>query len=217
MFEFENARHHMVESQIRTSDVTDIDVLRAFRRVPREAFVPKSKTALAYADAHIELTEDRFILRPRDFAKMVQAADIKPTDVVLDIACGRGYSTAIIANLAETVVALEDSDERVERASENLTQYEVLNAAVIKGDLKRGAAEHGPFDVIFVNGAIGSIPDAWKSQLNDGGRLVVVLDKGAIGHACVLTKSGDTLGENLVFDASVPALSAFERKVEFAL
>ncbi len=216
MFEYKSARHHMVESQIRTSDVTDPRVIKAFRTTPREAFVPKSKAALAYADTHIQLADDRHILRPRDFAKMVQAAEIKATDIVLDIACGRGYSTAIFASLAETVVALEDSDERVERATDILTQHEIMNAAVIKGDIKSGAAEHGPFDVVFVNGSVSSIPDNWKNQLNDGGRLVVVLDKGPVGHACVFTKSGNSFGEHLAFDASVPALMSFKPKPEFA-
>ena len=217
MFEFDNARDQMVESQIRTSDVTDLAVLKSFRSVPREAFVPKSRMALAYADTHVELQEGRYMLRPRDIAKMVQAADIGPDDVVLDIACGRGYSTAILAGIADTVVALEDSDEQVERASEILVAQEVMNAAVIKGDLKSGAAEHGPFDVIFINGAITEIPEAWTKQLSDGGRLVCIVDKGAIGHACVFTRSGDTLGERLVFDAQVPLLPQFERKVEFSL
>ena len=217
MFEYDIARDQMVESQIRTSDVTDLGVLKAFRSVPREAFVPKSKKALAYADSHVELADGRFMLRPRDFAKLVQAADIAPSDVVLDIACGRGYSTAIIAALAETVIGLEVTDEQVERASEILVAQDVMNAAVIKGDLKSGAAEHGPFDVIFVNGAITDIPETWTRQLNEGGRLVTVVDQGAVGHACVFTKAGDTLGERLEFDAQVPLLPQFEKQAEFAL
>ena len=145
MFDFETARHHMVESQIRTNDVTDLPVLRAFRSVRREAFVPKSKLALAYADTHVDIDAQRAMLRPREFAKMVQAAEVKPSDVVLDIACGRGYSSAILASLAETVVGLEENDERVEKATGVLTEQEVMNAVVIKGELKSGAREHGPF------------------------------------------------------------------------
>ena len=217
MFDFDTARHHMVESQIRTNDVTDLPVLRAFRSIPREAFVPKSKLALAYADTHVELDNERAMMRPREFAKMVQAADIKPSDVVLDIACGRGYSSAVLARLAETVVGLEDSDERVEKATAVLTEQEIMNAVVIKGDLKSGAREHGPFDVIFVNGAIADVPDSWMSQLAQGGRLVVIRQDGQLGHAVIYTKGGDSIGDRVLFDASAPGLSQFRRETAFAL
>ena len=95
MFDFASARRAMVESQTRTSDVTDLGVLKAFRTIERENFVPSNQWALAYGDAHVPLGEERWALRPRDHAKMVQAAEIIPTDIVLDIGCGRGYSTAI--------------------------------------------------------------------------------------------------------------------------
>ena len=133
MFNYSSARDHMVESQIRTSDVTDLNVLRAFRSIKREDFVPNSQRALAYGDAHIQLGEGRVMMRPRDFAKMVQAADIEPTDVVLDIACGRGYSSAVLAHLGETVVGLEESEEAVTKATEQLVGADITNAAIVRG------------------------------------------------------------------------------------
>lgn len=215
MFDFSSARDHMVESQIRTSDVTDLDVLGAFRSVSRESFVPKSQQALAYGDAHVDLGDGRTMIRPRDFAKMVQAADIVSTDVVLDIACGRGYSTAILSYLCETVVGLEDNDEAVERATNQLVEANITNAAVVKGGLKSGASEHGPFNVIFVNGAISEIPKTWLDQLANNGRLVCNVQNGPVGRVCVYTKAGDTVGERIVFDASAPILSGFAAEPEF--
>ena len=125
MFDFKAARHHMVESQIRTSDVTDLKVIKAFRNFSRENFVPKIHRALAYGDAHIDLGSGRVMIRPRDFAKMVQAAKIVSSDIVLDIACGRGYSTAILAQLSDTVVGLESNEADVVRATDVLTDAEV--------------------------------------------------------------------------------------------
>ena len=215
MFDFSAARNHMVESQIRTSDVTDLEVLGAFRQVSREKFVPKSQQALAYGDAHVDLGDGRTMIRPRDFAKMVQAADIEPTDVVLDIACGRGYSTAVLSFLGETVVGLENSDEAVERATAQLVAADITNAAVVKGELKAGASEHGPFNVIFVNGAIAEIPKTWLDQLANNGRLVCLVQNGPMGHVCVYTKAGDTVGERIVFDASAPTLAGFAAAPEF--
>lgn len=207
----------MVDSQIRTNDVTDINVLRAFRKTAREAFVPSTQQALAYGDAHIDMDEGRTLIRPRDFSKMVQAAQIAPTDVVLDIACGRGYSTAILAQLAETVVGLEDDEARVERATSNLVDADITNAAVVQGSLKGGAPEHGPFNVIFVNGAVHDVPKSWFDQLAHQGRLVVVIQDGPVGRACVYTRSGDAIGEHVAFDASLPVLEDLKREPAFTL
>ena len=215
MFNFSSARDHMIESQIRTSDVTDLNVLRAFRSVKREDFVPKAQRALSYGDAHIQLNDGRVMMRPRDFAKMVQAADIAPTDVVLDIACGRGYSSAVLAQLGETVVGLEATDEAVTKATEQLVDADISNAAVVKGDLKSGASEHGPYNVIFVNGAISEVPKTWLNQLANEGRLVCLVQNGPVGRVCVYTKTGDTIGERVIFDASAPTLPGFTAAPSF--
>lgn len=215
MFDFAKARDHMVESQIRTNDVTEPAIIKAFRTTARERFVPKAKMALAYGDAYIEMDEGRVMPRPRDFAKLIDAADIRPTDVVLDIACGRGYSTAIMARLADTVVGLETTDDAVNRATELLIEEDISNAAVVKGDLKVGASEHGPFNVIFVNGAVSDIPATWTSQLANKGRLVCITQKGPVGHATVYTKSGDVIGERVEFDAIAPFLPGFAPEPSF--
>lgn len=209
-FDFDAARETMVESQIRPSDVTDLKLLAAFRRMPRERFVPSSKMALAYGDTVLDYGDGRSLLLPRDFAKLVQAADIQPDEVVLDIACARGYSTAILSKLAETVVGLETDDETVDRATALLMDLDVVNAAVVKGDLKRGASEHGPFDVIIVGGAVPEVPQAWLGQLANGGRLGVIIKNGPIGRATIFTKSGNAVGDRIVFDAHAPFLPGFE-------
>lgn len=209
-FDFGAARETMVESQIRPADVTDLKLIAAFRRTPRERFIPASKMALAYGDTVMEYGDGRSLLLPRDFAKLAQAADIQPHEVVLDIACARGYSTAILSKVAETVVGLETDDEAVDRATALLTDLDVVNAAVVKGDLKRGAPEHGPFDVIMVGGAVAEVPQAWFGQLANGGRLAVIIKRGPIGRATIFTKSGDAIGDRVVFDAHAPILPGFE-------
>lgn len=217
MFDYNSARENMVESQIRTSDVTDSGVLKAFRTIPRETFVPNSHSALSYADTEINLGDDRYLLRPRDFAKMVQAAEIRSTDVVLDIACGRGYSTAILAKLADTVIGLESDADIVERASKLLVDNDITNAAVIEGDFKSGAKEHGPFDVIFVNGAVEFIPNAWTSQLSDKGRIIAIIKDDQVGRAHYVTSSSGAQSHRVLFDAQAHILDGFHRPVEFSL
>ncbi|MEP3654831.1 MAG: protein-L-isoaspartate O-methyltransferase [Litorimonas sp.] len=210
MTDFSAARDAMVESQIRTSDVTDLSVLGAFRRTARDAFVPTARKALSYADCQIETDEGRTMLSPRDLSKMIQAVEIEPNDVVLDLACGRGYSTAILAQLADTVVGLETDDAAVARATELLVDADISNAAVVQGDLKSGAAEHGPFNVIFVGAALPAVHRQWFSQLANGGRLVCIIQSGPVGRVTVFTKSGDAVGETVAFDTSAPYLPGFE-------
>ena len=215
MFDYAAARQHMINSQIRTNDVTDGAILASFRAIPRELFVPTGQRALSYSDVHIKTDDERYLLRPRDFSKMIEAAEIKPTDIVLDIACGRGYSTAVLAGLCDTVVGLEDDEERVTHATDLLTKAEVSNAAIVKSDLKSGAREHGPFDVIMLSGSVPSVPKTWLDQLSNGGRLVAVIQNGPIGRVSVFTRGGDAVGERVVFDASVPTLPGFETVPEF--
>ena len=214
-FDFADARETMVESQIRTADVTDLNLLAAFRRTARERFVPQNQMALAYADATIRYDNGRSLLTPRDFAKLVQAADIQRSDVVLDIACARGYSTAILAQISDTVVGLEAAEEDVTRATDLLMEAGILNAAVVSGDFKRGAAEHGPFDVIIANGAATDVPDSWFGQLANNGRLAVVVKRGPIGRATIYTKSGDAVGDRVVFDAHADYLPGFAPEAAF--
>ena len=215
MFDFAAAREHMIDSQVRTNDVTDSDIHNALRRVPREAFVPASKQSLAYSDTNVVTDEGRVMMRPRDFAKLVQLADIQKTDVVLNIASGRGYAAAVLSHLADTVVGVEQSQEHVERATELLMGHDVLNAAIVQGDLKSGAQEHGPFDVIFVGGAVSSVPKTWLDQLASGGRLVVVQPNGPVGQAHLYTKNGNAVGDRIAFDANIPLLPGFEAAPEF--
>ena len=225
MTDYSAMRQHMVDSQVRPADVTDERLIHAMREVPRERFVPRSQLARAYSDRPIELTpivgadedeaQSRWLLSPRDFAKLVMAADIKRTNTVLDIGCGRGYSTAVISHLCDTVVGLELSEADVNRATETLVDTGVENAAVLQGDFHKGAPEHGPYDVIIAQGAVMEVPESWGGQLVDGGRIAVVVMDGPVGRACVYTKAGGVLGRRVVFDASVPLLPGFEVVPDF--
>ncbi len=217
MSDFDQARKQMVDCQIRPADVTDRRLLAAFETVPRHAFTPRSRLASAYGDCEVATSEARRMMRPRDMAKLIHAADIQPTDMVLDIASGRGYSAAVLARLAETVIALENDEDGVSRAADLLSECGADNAVTMTGEISAGVAGQGPFDVIFVNGAVADVPQAWFDQLADGGRLAVVTRRGPAGKATIYTKSASGIGERVVFDANASILPGFEPTVEFQL
>lgn len=208
-------RHLMVETQVRTNDVTDPRIHAAMREVARERFVPGDKRSLAYSDVPVEVAPRRFLIDPRSFAKLVQLARIEPGDRVLDVGGATGYSAAVLGHLAKTVTALEQDADLVRIASETLDAIGARNVAVVQGALTEGVRSGGPFDVIFINGAIGTEPTALLGQLAEGGRLVAILTEGVQGRAHIFLKQDGHAGKRADFDATVPELAGFRKVVGF--
>lgn len=221
MTDFAAQRIKMVDSQLRTEDVTDYDVLGAMGEVPRERFVPARLKGLAYIDDDLVVKEAsgtgpaRHLMRPANFARLVQAAEIAPTDIVLDVGCGTGYSAAVLARLAQSVVALESDPDLAAAASAALTDLAIDNAAVVTGPLTAGHAAEGPYDAILLGGSVEEIPEALFAQLKEGGRLVAVVGRGRAAPAMVYTKSDSDIGRLPLFDAFVPPLPGFARPKAF--
>lgn len=217
MSDFANARVAMVDRQVRPSDVTSYPIIDAMLRIPRERYAPPALRAVAYADAPLALGPGREMLDPRTFAKMLDGADIGPDDLVLDLAPGYGYSTAVIARMAAAVIAIEPSAEMAAAATDILNAEEVDNAIVSAGDPAAGDPAHGPYDAIFINGAVGGAPKALLSQLKEGGRIVAIEMEGANGRAIAYFRNGDHLYSRPLFNATAPVLAGFEVAEEFAL
>jgi len=211
MSSFSVQRRNMIEAQIRANDVTDPRIQTAMADVPRERFVPPEKRALAYADIPVEVSPGRYLLDPRTFAKLLELADVRPEDKVLDVGCATGYSAAVIARLAKKVFALEQDAELVRLASELGTP----NVEVVQGALDQGHKQRAPFDVIFVNGAIQEPPETLLSQLAEGGRLVAVVADGTAGKAQLFVREHGRIGGRPGFDATVPTLVGFSKSVGF--
>ena len=150
----------MVDTQVRPSDVTKFPIIDAMLYVPRELYLPAGRREVAYVGENIDIGGGRVLLEPRTLAKMLDALDIRPGDVALDLGCGLGYSTVVIARLAEFVVAVEDDADLATQAQRNLSENGVDNAAVITGPLAAGAAKSAPYDVIILQGAAVQVPDA---------------------------------------------------------
>ncbi len=210
MADYATARVNMIEGQIRPNRVTDDRVLAAMAEVPRERFVPRKLQGAAYVDQGLAVAPGRYLMEPTVFARLLQAAAIGPDDVVLDIGCATGYSTAVLARLAATVVAVESDPELVKAAGDLLADLDADNAAVVQGVLEKGYARQAPYDAIVLGGAVDEVPPAVADQLAEGGRLVAVVTGGsAAGVGVLMLRARGALSRRVMFDASVPPLPGF--------
>lgn len=208
-------RMKMVDGQIRTTDVTSHPVLNAFLSVRREDFVADRRKAVAYIDNDVEIAPGRYLMAPSPLAKMLQLAEIRPTDHVLDLASGTGYAAALLGHLAGSVVALESDGDLAAAAKANVEAAGLSNVTVVTGDLAAGHAAKGPYDLIFVGGAVEELPDALFAQLKEGGKLVAVVGRGLSSGARIYVRERGTQSERFAFNASVHMLPGFEKKPEF--
>lgn len=217
MSDFATRRVMMVDTQVRPSDVTKFPIIEAMLTVPREVFVPSSKREAAYVGENIEIASGRVVLEARTLAKLLDALDIQPTELVLDLGCGLGYSTAVIARLADAVVAVEEDEALAADAQRSLSAEGVDNAAVVTGPLVAGDAKHAPFDVITVQGGVEVVPQALLDQLREGGRIGAVFMEGALGVARVGYKIDGVVSWRQVFNAAAPVLPGFAAPRGFVL
>jgi protein-L-isoaspartate(D-aspartate) O-methyltransferase len=210
------ARYKMVQNQIRTNRVTDPQVIAAMSELPRELFVPASARGFAYVDEDIPLGGGRYLIEPLTTALLLQTAEIHADDVVLDIGCGTGYTSAIAAQMASAVVALESDPGLATRATATLTQLGLNTATVVVGPLRKGWVEQASYDVIVFSGAVSAVPKTIEEQLGEGGRMVAVIgqEKG-MGCGMLFLRRGGIVSRRPVFDAAIPLLPEFAPEPAF--
>lgn len=213
-----NARRiMMVDTQVRPSDVTKFPVIDAMLSVPREVFVPDARREAAYMGENMVLDDGLMLLEPRTLAKMLDVLDISFGELVLDVGSGYGYSAAVIAQMAEAVVAVDTDEQRSGETQSALSEMGVDNVIVHTGPLATGAPQHGPYDVITVQGGVEQVPDALLDQIKDGGRIACLFVDGPLGSVRVGHKIDGNVNWRFAFNANAPVLAGFERAAEFAL
>lgn len=220
MDDFALARANMVNSQIRISGVTDDHLLDILGSVPRECFAPAYLRSVACIDDDLPLdgkgtSGERFLMEPMSFARLVQLAGIRGGDLILDVGCATGYSSAILARLGSSVVALESDAQLAMQANENLLAVNVDNVAVVTGVLQEGHRSEGPYDVIFLNGSVRNVPQILLEQCKDGGRLVAIIEHAGVGKATLFQRNGSTTSFHHAFDAFVKPLPGFGGPLNF--
>jgi protein-L-isoaspartate(D-aspartate) O-methyltransferase len=213
--DFARAREAMVESQVRTADVTDARILRAMRTLPRERFAPAQKRALAYGDLELEAAPGRTLLRPRDLAKLIQALAPQPHERALEIAGATGYGAAVLAACCSSVITLDPDPSLSFAAQAALESCGVSNAKAVSTAAADGWKDEAPYDVILLNGAAEMVPETWFAQLAPGGRLGAIVRHGPAGAARIYTRADSAIAYRSVFDAAPPVAPGLERPPSF--
>lgn len=186
--DFTAARANMVESQVRTADVTDLALTDVIRTAPRESLLPAAKAFAAYADAEVEYAPGRWLMRPRDISKLLQ--NLRPKAGERALAIAAPYAALVLEGMGLTVERLDEGDLR--------------------------AVSGSGYDLIVSEGAVAKAPEAWTAALKLGGRLGVVERTGPAGRATVYVRADDGISGRPVFDSAPPYLQGFEPAEGFA-
>lgn len=216
MTDSQTLRRMMVDTQVRPSNVTKFPIIEAMLSVPREAFVPDAVKPAAYADAPVDFGNGRAMVEPRTLAKLLDAIAIEPEDMVLEIGAGLGYTSAVMARMAEFVVALEEDAALADEAEKRLAEAGVDNVAVITGPLTEGAAKHGPYDVVVIAAGVQQVPLPVLQQIKDGGRIVAIFQGQNLGTVRIGYRIGDDVDWRAAFDATASVLPGYAAAAEFA-
>jgi protein-L-isoaspartate(D-aspartate) O-methyltransferase len=215
--DFVSARRNMIDCQILPNRITDERILDVMLGLPREEFLPKSKHGVAYVDRPLSLGHGRYLLEPLTTARMLQALELRSTDVALAIGCGSGYSVAVLAKIVDTVVALESHKLLSEEALKTFSSNNIDNLVLVDGVLSEGYPKQAPYDVIFFDGSVTEVPPQIKNQLSNRGRAVAILMKpGEIGVLKLYKKFHGVVSSIDLFEVNTPLLPGFEMTSTFS-
>lgn len=205
---FQTARKNMVTNQVMPNHVNDDRILEAMLDMPRHQFLDNEFQNIAYIDSSLPLGDGRKMLPPELFARMVQALQLKGEERVLDVACGSGYSTAILSRLAGQVVAVESITHLATKAINHLSHLQIQNVTIKNNNLLAGEHKNAPYDAILINGAVDKIPMHLINQMNEEGKLVCILHKkGGVDKVMMYTKSAEgAITELELFDGTADLL-----------
>jgi protein-L-isoaspartate(D-aspartate) O-methyltransferase len=173
MLDLSNGRERMVARQIANRGVSNAEVIRAMREIPRELFVPERLREFAYDDTPLPIEAGQTISQPYVVALMIDAADVAHGDRVLEVGAGSGYAAAVLSRIAARVYAIERHPELAVSAAERLRGLGCDNIEVRAGDGAYGWVEAAPFNAILVSASGAAIPQTLKEQLDIGGMLVM--------------------------------------------
>lgn len=205
--DIELARNNMVEQQVRPWDVLDQRILNVIKHLPRERFVPEPYKNLAFTDMQIPIGQDQVMMEPKVEGRLLQSLQIKPEDRILEIGTGTGYLTACLAYLGNEVISVEIYPELSRKAQQNLAGQGFENVTFQIGDASNDWERDGEFDVIVITGSMPEVPESYKQQLKNNGRLFVITGSGHLMDAQLITRAGKfDWSTEYLFEVNIPAL-----------
>ena len=215
---YDLARKNMVENQIRANKVTNLKVIDAFSNVKREIFVPDKLKEISYNDEDIALSKNRFMMKPMFLARLFQSLDLKGNENILHIGANLGYGSAILSQLCSAVISIEKDKKLFEKSIDTLSEIGFDNVVPLHGPMENGVPKEAPFDVIFIEGSIEEKPEELFDQLNNNGKLIVIIkpENVNIGKAVLFFKLNNEIGNDVLFDAQVRKLPIFRHKPKFS-
>ncbi len=212
----EQARHNMIEQQIRPWDVLDPNVLAVLNRVHRDAFTPEAYASLAYADTEIPLGHDQYMMHPVLEGRMLQALNLNPGDRVLEIGTGSGYISACLSRLAGRVDSIEIDPELSEAANRRLQRQQIDNVNLMIGDAVNDFDSDQKYDAICVTGSLTQMVEPYKKALNPGGRLFVIIGEAPVMQAHLITRIDENAwADQILFETCVKPLIHAEKPKQF--
>ena len=216
--DYAQARHNMVEQQIRPWNVPDQRVLETISQIPREAFVPREFLNLAYAEINIDLGHGQVMMTPAVEARLLQAAGVHADDKILEIGTGSGYFTALLATMGGHVYSVEIIPELQQRAREHLAGQGIDNVTLEEGDGACGWSRYAPYDLIVITGSLPLLPESFQQSLAPGGRLIAIVGESPVMEAHLITAEGqDNYRERYLFNTEIPPLINAPRPERFQL
>ncbi len=216
--DFKIARKNMVENQIRANKVTSLNVINAFLDVPREKFVPDALQEISYVDEDIQLSRNRFMMKPMILARLFQSLSLKGNENILHVGSNSGYGSAILSRMCSSVISLESDKKLFETSIHTFSNMGFDNVVPLHGSMENGVEKEAPFDIIFIEGSIETEPKSLFGQLNENGKLIAVIRPAniKIGKAKLFFKISNEIGLENLFDAQVSKLSIFKSKTKFS-
>ena len=216
--DFKIARKNMVENQIRANKVTSLNVINAFLDVPREKFVPDALQEISYVDEDIQLSRNRFMMKPMILARLFQSLNLKGNENILHVGSNSGYGSAILSRMCSSVISLESDKKLFETSIHTFSNMGFDNVVPLHGSMENGVEKEAPFDIIFIEGTIEKERKSLFGQLNENGKLIAIIRPAniKIGKAKLFFKISNEIGLENLFDAQVSKLSIFKSKTKFS-
>ena len=212
-------RKSMVENQLRANKVSNNLISDAFLEIPRELFVTSKFEDLAYIDEDIQISENRYMMKPMILGRFIQSFDIKGNETVLHIGSNTGYASAVMSKLVSTVISIESNKSLFEKSVNIMNQLNIDNVIPLNSALSKGFEKEAPYDIIFIEGSIEEKPINLFSQLNKSGILATVIrfPESPLGKGYLFKKNNGYINEIELFDAQTFTLDIFKKNIKFKL